>query len=74
MPFPSAQSPAAGCIWPVAQTASTDPTLIWPAPEATARSARKESSVSPERAEITAPYPASRARSITANVWLRVPI
>jgi len=32
----------------------TDPTLICPAPEATARSARNESSVSPDRAEITA--------------------
>ena len=32
----------------------TDPTLIWPAPDATARSARKSSSVSPDRAEITA--------------------
>src|SRR6185437_14451649 len=52
----------------------TEPTLIWPAPEATARSARNESSVSPDRAEITAPNPASLARSITRNVSVTVPI
>src|SRR6185437_1197251 len=52
----------------------TEPTLICPAPDATARSARNESSVSPERAEITAPYPASRALSITVNVSVIVPI
>src|SRR5262249_36283857 len=51
-----------------------EPILIWPAPEATARSARNPSSVSPERAEMTAPKPASRARSITAKVWVMVPI
>src|SRR5579875_2972347 len=42
-----------------------EPTLIWPAPHPTARSASQLSSVSPERAETTVAYPARRASSIT---------
>src|SRR5215471_5601852 len=51
-----------------------EPVLIWPAPVATARSAIKASSLSPERCEITEVYPLRRARSIASSVSLTVPI
>jgi hypothetical protein len=41
-----------------------DPVLIWPPPMATAKSAMKLSSVSPDRWEITKRNPAARQRSI----------
>ena len=51
-----------------------EPTLICPAPDATARSARNESSVSPDRAETTARHPARAAKSSTWKVSVKVPI
>src|SRR5207253_3279152 len=51
-----------------------DPVLICPAFVATARSAIVESSVSPERCEITDRYPARFAISIVSSVSLKVPI
>src|SRR6266576_2159792 len=50
------------------------PVLICPTPEATAKSAMNVSSVSPERCEITAPYPLVRASSMHCNVSVSVPI
>src|SRR5512142_865073 len=50
------------------------PVLIWPAPVATAKSAIVTSSVSPERCEMTAVYPASRAIRMAASVSVSVPI
>ena len=41
-----------------------DPVLIWPPPIATAKSAMKVSSVSPDRCETTKCHPAARQRSI----------
>src|SRR3954447_21926934 len=51
-----------------------EPVLICPAFVATARSAIVESSVSPERCEITERYPARFAISIASSVSLSVPI
>src|SRR4029077_20011414 len=51
-----------------------EPVLICPAPVATARSAMKVSSVSPERWEIIEVYPLRRARSMASRVSLTVPI
>ena len=50
------------------------PVLIWPAPVATARSARKSSSVSPDRWEMTARYPALCAISTASSASESVPI
>ena len=50
------------------------PVLICPAPVATARSAIDVSSVSPERCEIIAAYPAPAAMSMAARVSVSVPI
>ena len=50
------------------------PVLIWPAPVATARSARKSSSVSPDRCEMTARYPALCAISTASSASESVPI
>src|SRR2546429_4466638 len=50
------------------------PVLICPTPVATARSAMKVSSVSPERCEITAPYPLERACAMHCSVSVSDPI
>src|SRR6266446_8632804 len=52
---------------------ATEPVLIWPALTATARSATKVSSVSPERCEMTVPYPARLASSMASSVSVSVP-
>src|SRR5919109_2576043 len=52
---------------------ASDPVLIWPAFTATARSATNVSSVSPERCEITVPYPARLASSMASSVSVSVP-
>ena len=52
----------------------TDPVFICPTPVATARSAIKVSSVSPERWEMTARYPWRRARLMASRVSVTVPI
>src|SRR3972149_4852838 len=51
-----------------------DPVLIWPVLHATDRSAIVVSSVSPERCEITAVYPALFAISTESSVSVNVPI
>src|ERR1019366_5563094 len=51
-----------------------EPVLIWPALVATARSAMKGSSVSPERCETTAVYPALAAICMVSSVSVTVPI
>src|SRR5690606_39353997 len=51
-----------------------DPVLICVARVATAISAIVESSVSPERCDTTAEYPASAARTIAASVSVSEPI
>ena len=50
------------------------PVLIWPALVATARSAMKVSSVSPERCEMTAVRRCVRASSMASSVSVSVPI
>src|SRR5262249_16066201 len=50
------------------------PVLICPTPVETARSAIVVSSVSPERCDITHPYPCERASSIVSSVSVSVPI
>ena len=50
------------------------PVLIWPQLVATARSATKVSSVSPERCEITERYEARVAAAIVSRVSVKVPI
>jgi len=50
------------------------PVLICPAPQATARSAMKVSSVSPERWEMTVPYALPLASSMHWRVSVSVPI
>src|SRR6266704_1776193 len=50
------------------------PVLICPTPVATARSAMNVSSVSPERCEITAPYPLERACAMHCRVSVSEPI
>src|SRR3954465_7208491 len=51
-----------------------EPVLICPAPVATARSAMNGSSVSPERCDTTAVYPARAAIAIASSVSVSVPI
>src|SRR5215470_20426190 len=51
-----------------------EPVLIWPAPVATARSAIKVSSVSPERWEMMELKPALRASSMASMVSVTLPI
>ena len=76
----SASAPSASSIrssWLYFATRSVRdgaPVLICPHPVATARSAIVTSSVSPERWDITAVYPSSRAIRIAASVSVSVPI
>src|SRR6185437_2521863 len=51
-----------------------EPVLIWPAFVATTRSAMNGSSVSPERCDTTAVYPAFAAVCIASSVSVSVPI
>src|SRR5271154_4260798 len=51
-----------------------EPVLIWPALVATARSAMNGSSVSPERCDTIAVYPALNAVCMASSVSVRLPI
>ena len=80
VPANTAASPSSSSIrsswlyFAIRSLRDSDPVLICPAFVATARSAIVESSVSPERCEITERYPARFAISIASSVSVSVPI